>query len=79
MVHLRKGNVPNYFVGYEHPHYINYLPGEFFVTTDDSSQEQNRLRVANGDTIYIEYEDITLPDPYTTADRMEIVAKATSL
>ena len=70
------GNTPNYFVGYEHPHYINYLPGEFFVTTDDSSQEQNRLRVSNGDTIYIEYEDITLPRPYTQADRMEIVARA---
>ena len=70
------GNVPNYFVGYEHPHHINYLPGEFFMTTGDSSQEQNRLRVANGDTIYIEYDDITLPRPYTTADTMEIVAKA---
>ena len=46
------------------------------MTTGDSSQEQNRLRVSNGDTIYIEYEDITLPRPYTTADTMEIVAKA---
>ena len=46
------------------------------MTTGDSSQEQNRLRVANGDTIYIEYDDITLPRPYTTADTMEIVAKA---
>ncbi|ABX13534.1 hypothetical protein Nmar_1638 [Nitrosopumilus maritimus SCM1] len=70
------GSTPNYFVGYEHPHYINYLPGEFFMTTGDSSQEQNRLRVTNGDTIYIEYEDITLPRPYTTADSMEIVARA---
>lgn len=70
------GNTPNYFVGYEHPHHINYLPGEFFMTTSDSSQEQNKLRVANGDTIYIEYEDITLPRPYTTADTIEIVAKA---
>ena len=73
------GHVPNYFEGYEHPHHINYLPGEFFMTADDSSQEQNRLRVANGDTIYIEYEDITLPDPYTTADTMEIIAKAVVL
>ena len=70
------GNTPNYFVGYEHPHHINYLPGEFHMTTDDSSQEQNRLRVANGDTIYVEYEDITLPRPYTTADSMEIKARA---
>ena len=73
---FEEGNVPNYFVGYEHPHHINYLPGEFFMTDGDSSQEQNRLRVSNGDTIYIEYEDITLPRPYTTADSMEIVARA---
>ena len=60
------GNTPDYFRGYEHPHYINYLPGEFFMTTDDSSQEQNQLRVSHGDAIYIEYEDITLPRPYTS-------------
>lgn len=70
------GNVPNYFVGYEHPHYINYLPGEFYMTTGDSSQEQNQLRVSNGDTIYIEYEDITLPRPYMTSDTLKIVAKS---
>ncbi len=70
------GSTPNYFVGYEHPHYINYLPGEFYMTTEDSSQEQNQLRVTNGDTIYIEYNDITLPRPYTSADTMEIVARA---
>ncbi|KAF6246047.1 hypothetical protein [Nitrosopumilus sp. b2] len=71
-----EGSTPNYFVGYEHPHYINYLPGEFYMTTGDSSQEQNRLRVSNGDTIYIEYDDITLPRPYTQADSLEIVGKA---
>ncbi|WP_428325945.1 hypothetical protein [Nitrosopumilus sp.] len=70
------GNIPNYFVGYEHPHYINYLPGEFFMTSDDSSQEQNKLRVENGDTIYIEYEDLTLPKPFTQDDRLEIITKA---
>ena len=69
------GNTPIEFVGYEHPHHINYLPGEFYLTTGDSSQEQNQLRVSNGDTIYIEYEDITLPRPYTTSDTLEIVAK----
>ena len=35
----------------------------FFTTTDESSG--HRLRVAEGDTITAEYEDNTLPDPYT--------------
>ena len=73
---FERGSVPTYFEGYEHPHYINYLPGEFIMTTDDSSQSQNRLRVSDGDTIYIEYEDITLPRPYTTKDKLEITARA---
>jgi len=73
---FEEGNIPVEFVGYEHPHYINYLPGEFYLTTDDSSQEQNQLRVSNGDTIYIEYEDLTLPHPYTTKDRLDIIARA---
>ena len=73
---FEEGNVPNYFAGYEHPHHINYLPGEFHMTSGDSSQEQNRLRVGHGDTIYVEYEDITLPNPYTEADTIEIIAKA---
>jgi hypothetical protein len=72
---FEEGNTPIEFVGYEHPHYINYLPGEFYLTTDDSSQEQNQLRVSDGDTIYIEYEDITLPRPYTTSDTLKIVGK----
>ena len=62
--------------GYEHPHYINYLPGAFIMTTDDSSDEEDKLKVSHGDTIYVEYEDLTLPDPYTTKDSMEIVARA---
>jgi len=70
------GNIPDYFRGYEHPHYINYLPGEFFMTTGDSSQEQNQLRVSHGDTIYIEYEDITLPKPYSQSDTFEIVTSS---
>ena len=73
---FEEGNVPDYLAGYDRPHYYNYLPGEFYVTTDDSSDSQNRLRVADGDTIYVEYDDITLPKPYTTADAMEIVARA---
>jgi hypothetical protein len=73
------GGIPEEFEGYEHPHYINYLPGSFIMTTDDSSQSENKLRVSDGDTIYVEYEDITLPDPYHTSDTLEIVARAVVL
>ena len=44
----------------------------FFTVTDDSSG--HRLRVAEGDTITAEYQDNTLPDPYTTADQLDITA-----
>ena len=47
----------------------------FFTTTDESSG--HRLRVAEGDTVTAEYEDNTLPNPYTTADELDI--SATSL
>ena len=73
---FKEGNVPEYLEGYEHPHHYNYLSGEFSMTATDDSSKQDRLRVSDGDTIYIEYEDLTLPKPYTTADRLTIVAKA---
>jgi hypothetical protein len=44
----------------------------FFTVADESSG--HRLRVAEGDTITAEYEDNTLPDPYTTADELDITA-----
>jgi hypothetical protein len=44
----------------------------FFTVTDESSG--HRLRVAEGDTVTGEYEDNTLPSPYTTADELEIAA-----
>ena len=44
----------------------------FFTVTDESSG--HRLRVAEGDTVTTEYEDNTLPDPYTTADELDITA-----
>jgi hypothetical protein len=44
----------------------------FFTTTDESSG--HRLRVAEGDTVTAEYEDNTLPDPYTRADELDITA-----
>jgi hypothetical protein len=46
----------------------------FFTTTDDSSG--HRLRVAEGDTVTAEYKDKTLPDPYTTADELDITGTA---
>jgi len=44
----------------------------FFTVRDESSG--HRLRVAEGDTITAEYQDNTLPDPYTTADELDIAA-----
>ena len=44
----------------------------FFTVANDSSG--HRLRVAEGDTVTAEYEDNTLPDPYTTADELDITA-----
>ncbi len=44
----------------------------FFTIRDESSG--HRLRVAEGDTVTAEYEDNTLPDPYTTADELDITA-----
>jgi len=46
----------------------------FFTVSDESSG--HRLRVAEGDTITAEYEDNTLPDPYTTADELDITGTA---
>ena len=42
----------------------------FFSTTDDSSG--HRLRVVEGDTITAEYEDNTLPSPYSPEDELDI-------
>ena len=44
----------------------------YFTITDESSG--HRLRVAEGDTVTGEYEDNTLPSPYTTADELEVTA-----
>jgi len=47
--------------------------GTVFFTVDDNSSG-HRLRVSEGDTVTAEYEDNTLPDPYTTADELDITA-----
>ncbi|MEK9698119.1 MAG: hypothetical protein VW270_20280, partial [Candidatus Poseidoniales archaeon] len=44
----------------------------FFTVSNESSG--HRLRVAEGDTVTAEYEDNTLPSPYTTADELNITA-----
>jgi hypothetical protein len=44
----------------------------FFTVSNESSG--HRLRVAEGDTVTAEYEDNTLPSPYTTADELSITA-----
>jgi hypothetical protein len=44
----------------------------FFTVSDQSSG--HRLRVSEGDTVTAEYEDNTLPSPYTTADELNITA-----
>ena len=74
---FERGTIPDEYAEHEHPHHINYLPGKFFLTTEDSSDSQNKLRVSpDGDTIYVEYEDLTLPKPYTESDSVDIVATA---
>ncbi|MBP0133789.1 MAG: hypothetical protein ITD40_02330, partial [Nitrosarchaeum sp.] len=47
--------------------------GTVFFTVSDSSAG-SRLRVAEGDTVTAEYEDNTLPNPYTTADELNVTA-----
>ena len=44
----------------------------FFTTTSTSSG--SRLLVSEGDTVTAEYEDNTLPDPYSTADELSITS-----
>jgi hypothetical protein len=47
--------------------------GTVLFTTTDAS-DNNRIRVAEGDTVTAEYEDNTLPFPYTIDDELDIIA-----
>ena len=47
--------------------------GTVFFTVNDASSG-HRLRVSEGDTVTSEYEDNTLPDPYTTADELDVAS-----
>ena len=49
--------------------------GTVQFTVDDESSG-HRLRVSEGDTITAEYEDNTLPDPYTRADDLDVTSTA---
>ena len=49
--------------------------GTVFFTTSSASSG-SRLAVEVGDTITAEYEDNTLPDPYSTADELSVTATA---
>jgi hypothetical protein len=78
-----EGNIPEDWKGRMHGHYVDLLEGSFHVTFDDHSFDKNTLRVSDGDSIYVEYEDRTLPNdnegllggPYTSADYKEIIAQ----
>jgi hypothetical protein len=78
-----EGNIPEDWKGRMQGHYVDVLEGSFDVTFDDNSFDKNTLRVSNGDSIYIEYEDRTLPDdnegllggPYSSADQIDIIAQ----
>ena len=78
-----EGNIPEDWKGRIHGHYVDILEGSFDVTFDDHSHSKNTLRVSDGDSIYVEYEDRTLPNdndgliggPYTSADRKDIIAQ----
>ena len=70
--------------GRVHGHYVDLLEGEFTVTYDDSSKETSSLRVSDGDSVYVEYVDKTLPKdndgliggPYSINDEKEIKSRA---
>jgi len=79
-----EGNMPEDWKGRIHGHYVDLLEGKFYVTYDDSSSSLDTLRVSDGDSIYVEYTDRTLPKddegvfggPYSNADRIEIKTQA---
>jgi len=78
-----EGNIPEDWKDRMHGHYVDLLEGSFDVTFDDNSFDKNTLRVSNGDSIYVEYEDRTLPKdnkgllggPYSSADQIDIIAQ----
>jgi hypothetical protein len=78
-----EGNIPEDWKGRMHGHYVDLLEGSFDVTFTDNSFDKNTLRVSDGDSIYVEYEDRTLPNdnegllggPYTSSDYIEIIAQ----
>ncbi len=39
-----------------------------------SSEDDHKIRVTEGDIVYAEYEDQTLPPPYSVADELDVMA-----
>jgi len=71
---FKDSNLPDSWKDRQHGHYIDVLNGQFSITMDDSSKSTNALRVNEGDTIYVEYIDMTLPAPYAHNKEIEIKA-----
>ena len=80
---FNEGNIPEGWKDRMHGHYVDELIGSFDVTYDDHSFTKNTLRVSEGDSIYVEYEDLTLPKdndgllggPFSSADKVYIRAQ----
>jgi hypothetical protein len=58
------------------PQRTGTYPVKFLLTDQKDSRDNGRLRVSQGDTIYAEYWDYTLPKPYVVNDRKKITAVA---
>ena len=58
------------------PQRTGTYPVKFLLTDQKESQDQYRLRVSPGDTIYAEYIDRSLPKPYSTNDEKVVIYTA---
>jgi len=50
--------------------------GTVFFTSTDATSGSN-LRVSEGDTVTVEYSDVTLPEPYTDSDSLTVASTLT--
>ena len=61
---------------YETDEDTGVFEGTVFFTSDDATSGNN-LRVSEGDTVTAEYDDYTLPEPYTDSDDLTIAGTLT--
>lgn len=54
---------------------LESLKGLFFSGIDESSG--HRLRISDGDTLTARYQDNTLPESYTSTDKLDVIDTAT--